>query len=373
LPDEQDGQVIALPTGVDLYAAWFGPSGHRLLRLSEGRWLDVLGLDERPVIESAWLVGGADGDGWVLQQPFGDTPSLWHVTASTLAGESIDADGTPTVVRDMALGPDGRMWAATDVGVVAGYSGAWTLVDGTAATSIAVGQEGRVWVAEENLVWSLEDRADGWMKVPGPDLPRCDVPGMAIVPGEMLVDAQGRLWLAGAGGWTPTPGLFRLDGSTWERMSPLAEKDPLASSLALAPNGDVWVTLDGSAETGTCWDGRRSSFDVQVDPSAVVARFDGRGWTTYGMGDGIPYHELAEKGLAITPDGTVWLSSGGGLFSFDGLTWAQHLGGQIITSVAAPADGSLLVFSSSGLLRITLSSATTPAPAQGSGMNTTAP
>jgi hypothetical protein len=366
LPDEPEGAVIALPTGDQLYAAWFGASGHRLLRLAEGRWLDVSGLDDRPMIDGyARLVGGADGDGWVLQQPFDDSPRLWHVTTTTLAGEAVAVEGRPTSVRDLAVGPDGRMWAATDRGVFAGRAGAWTLIERTAASLVAVGQDGRVWAVDHGLVWSLEERTDGWLKVPGPDLPTCVVPDRMVMPERILVDAQGRLWLSGIGGYVPSPGLFRLDGSTWERMSPLEGKDPLASNLALAPNGDVWVTLDGSAPTGTCWDptGRISTpIDQSPNPSELVARYDGRGWTTYGIDDGISYHEYQRQGLAITPDGTVWLS-GAGLNSFDGVSWSQHLEGQFITSIAAPADGSLLVLGWSGLQWIDISPAATLAPA----------
>jgi hypothetical protein len=71
----------------------------------------------------------------------------------------------------------------------------------------------------------------------------------------------------------------------------------------------------------------------------------------FGSGDGLPADSV-ELRLAAAPDGTVWLSSPGGLSSFDGERRTVHFPGRYFGSLAVAPDGALLASGPSGVVRI---------------------
>ncbi|MFA9566463.1 MAG: two-component regulator propeller domain-containing protein, partial [Acidimicrobiales bacterium] len=130
---------------------------------------------------------------------------------------------------------------------------------------------------------------------------------------DMAVAADGTLWVASG------EEVLAYDGDEWARFT-TADGLPSdgISSVAVAPNGDVWV---GTAD------------DFQGDPSGGVARFDGGAWTTFDEADGL--YASAVTALTVGSDGTVWAVHGGAdaagygeepgvsaVSSFNGTTWS---------------------------------------------------
>jgi ligand-binding sensor domain-containing protein len=119
----------------------------------------------------------------------------------------------------------------------------------------------------------------------------------------------------------------------------------VVSSIALAPNGDVWVGTSGNGvfrlgptdfdhytlcdglgqnnargtlvETdGTVW---VATVTHPADGGGGISRFDGTSWNTILTGDGVPLGDIIE--FALAADGSVWMthgSSGGGLTRYNG-------------------------------------------------------
>jgi hypothetical protein len=271
---------------------------------------------------------------------------------------------------------DGMLWATTEAGIIR-----WDLVTANAkmftpanGLPFAEGASGQLSVAPDGTVWAFtwsKDLAvfDGtrWVEPAGYDQldivnPRCTldeecldpITAMAVGPDGLLslavgpetllqyngidwsvlpvtpaethgdgasawatdiaVASDGTLWVAS---WEE---VLAYDGDSWDRFT---TDDGLPSgminSVALAPNGDIWVgTID----------------DFEGDAaSSGVARFDGDTWTVFDETDGL--YEDAVTALAIAPDSTVWaVHSGidalatdteratGGISRFDGTTWS---------------------------------------------------
>lgn len=119
----------------------------------------------------------------------------------------------------------------------------------------------------------------------------------------------------------------------------------LIGSVALAPNGDVWVSTTGNGvfrlgaegfdhytvceglgqniargilaePDGTIW---VATTPHPTDGGGGISRFDGVSWSTILSADGVPLGDVFE--LARAPDGSIWmthLAYGGGLTRYDG-------------------------------------------------------
>jgi len=247
------------------------------------------------------------------------------------------ADGLP--VTDGASGgivvaPDGTVWAFTSNQGLARFDGTrWSepagydqldivnprCVDGeeclNSITAMAVGPDGVLSLAfrEETLL-----QLDGteWNVVP---VTSAEVDGASVWATDMAVAADGTLWVAS---WEE---LLAYDGDEWDRFT---AADGLPSgkidSVAVAPNGDIWIKTIDPFEEGA---------------AVGVARFDGDLWTVFDENDGL--YESATAALTVGPDGTVWVVHGGAVRGalddprydeepavgavsrFDGTTWSS--------------------------------------------------
>lgn len=262
------------------------------------------------------------------------------------AGSWIRQESAGSPIYATALVPDGTLWAATEQGPAYLHNGSWTIVPGTgiSASAIAFGGDGSLWVG-------------GWAES-GPSLARVLQSGSATwTPGKVIegypfgwisslaVDRNGTVWAGGASsGWFPdwTNGLARYDGRAWETVRPLGgSADVGVQKVAVAPNGDVWVALDGAYD----------SAGNALRPPAI-ARWDGTSWTVFGQEDGLTPGAYFQD-LAVAPDGTVWVSTYNGLARFDGARWTllfpgHGFGGRI--SVAP--DGTIFAVGASGIERL---------------------
>ncbi len=231
--------------------------------------------------------------------------------------------GAADEVFDVALAPDGSLWAATGAGVTR-----WDLetasptvfseVDGLGGRSVyhvAVAADGIVWAAGD---WWLA-RYDGTWTVIGDDL----LPELPSHIADLAVGPDGATWVAiGLGGNT----LIRIDagGATTYHLPEAWQLTTFGGpSIAVDPSGTVWVS--------TMHEG--------------VLAFDGE-WRHFGVGDGLPSNIVGN--VAVAPDGTVWVGGGGIIdrHCCDPLMWNTPAGG-----VLRYRDGTWTVYTTAdGLL-----------------------
>lgn len=276
-----------------------------------------------------------------------DTSEILHFQGDAVSPETVGHSAP--AVRDLALAPDGTLWAATAGGVAARIDGTWTIVDEQPALGVAVASDGTVWVGGKgSKVWTVRPAGAGWEVRDVPDAATGSSTTPAIsrkVGPTMAVDRAGHLWVSGGNqGWFETPGLLRFDGERWEAMRPVEESSgAVFGNVVAAPDGAVWVTIDRTSTPGNCC--------RPADPATQVARFDGGRWEVFGTANGLPSDNV-ELSLAVGPDDTAWLSTTHGLFSFDGKRWSPVLEGEAYGRVSAAPDGTLWLSGLSVVARI---------------------
>ena len=88
------------------------------------------------------------------------------------------------------------------------------------------------------------------------------------------------------------------------------------------------------------------AFDTGIDWAGVARFRDGTwAWAWFTFDTDLPGFEAvgqARSGLAVAPDGTVWVSGPGGVFSFDGVEWTRRFD-YAAGGVAVAPDGTVWV------------------------------
>ena len=306
--------------------------------------------------------------------PNGD---LWATDGLAVALVGEDAAGAlplPTTVRGLAA-TDDAVWLATPDGVLR-YDGNWTVFttdDGLPAldvTAIGAAADGRVWAATSgsangiDIVWFDGRR---WQPHPNRD-PAAEQLAEATVY-RVLAAPDGDLWLgtlagveryhdgrwsvyatdsglpddfisalASANGqvWAGTPrGLARFTGVGWELFgapstdAPAVAVGPAVSALAVAPSGDLWVTLEAAQQNRLrVYDGQTWRVVALPAPFAfitqmaftptgqLIAIVDDNGAIALGLLDGDTWTlatpaglGLEPRALGVSPDGRrLWLT-----------------------------------------------------------------
>ncbi|NJD27449.1 MAG: hypothetical protein FIA92_04045 [Chloroflexi bacterium] len=313
-------------------------------RLVDDSWVLVAGTERQPVLRDARVAAVSAHEAWALDvggYRFNAT-YLWHFVDGT-AQPVLESERPGIILTDIAVLRDGTPVVASTEDVAAWTGSGWLELDQKPALAIAVGPDGRVWAVGAAGTSSrvLARSGEGWLRM---DLPR------PPTSGRIIVDGRGEPWIAAS---LYGPGLVRLRDGEWQPMTPAEVSCPPSagcgrnpqfrhSNLAVAPNGDVWVTIDAIGAANQCC--------TPADPAMQVARFDGTTWTVYGTADGLPA-DNASFGLAITPEGTVWLG-GSNLSTFDGRRWTEQLAMSGLGTLSASPDGALWASGSLGTLRI---------------------
>ncbi len=260
-----------------------------------------------------------------------------HTEATGVPGRSIVSIG---------IAPDGTVWVAGDQGI-GRYDGTWQVFSGEETpelagqiTTLAVDHGGVVWVAvaSEPLArfdgsWSSVTTAQG--------------PGRSVVgPAGLAVGTDGTLWVG-----THDEGIFSFDGATWRHFAE-PHVPERTTYLAVAPDGAVWG-----------WDGGYYTDETYSEyvPGTGFARYDGNTWTRYTVDNGL----LSNEGyLAVTEDGSVaavhrqWgpdheeILLGISRFNGDGWTTESAADGALygpIGAIAVSADGTVWMPSVTGI------------------------
>jgi len=277
----------ALPTKDGVYVG----TGAGIYRLSGDHWERAWPKASSPMSPGHLLAVSRD-ELWAAGEE-----GLWHFEKGAWTSEPIDPNHPWGVVRALTLAPDGTPWAAGADGVAYRRDGQWVVVDAAAASVIAVGRDGTVWVGggSDDLcrVWTLRFDGTAWASraVAG-----CPPESFGLA--SLAIDARGGLWAGTAPGcaWGMSGctegGLAHLDGQSWEAIRELGGSEVTnARILGTTPAGDVWVVSESVAGTG--------------EPNPIrAARFDGTDWTVIEL----PDRDRFMAGIAVAPDGALWAS-----------------------------------------------------------------
>ena len=296
-----------------------------------------VGADDRVWIATSFGVAAYDGTAW----------TAFDAETIGLPGE---AAGN-LYITGMGFSTEGKLW----VGL--GGHGLWTYnetegweqVDtldsfpwsGT-VLSVHADLGGGVWVGFGEIWGQPEGLAsfDGaaW------HVYQDDVPSAEIV----AVEADGSVWTAGAAGTHAENTLYRFDGATWTSRTVCERSSSGIADIEVDEDGTLWVPCSGgvarygegdvqsyvtgplggemvdlaAAPDGSVW--------VAIQGAAGVSRFDGERWATITSKDvGVDpeiAHDLSATQVAIGPNGHVAIVFDGVLARYDGEAWFVYDG-----------------------------------------------
>lgn len=328
-----DAPLIAQHVAVDRAGAiWIGGDGGAAVRSPEGTWsapppgapdelansvTDILALPNGDV----WLALGQQGvaihradDGWT--------------TFGTADGLRVDLGA----VKDIALAPDGRVWAVI-------YGTAFPEPDFSQSVVIDVlGADGR------------------WAPAP---LDGFELIDPANIPSAVTWDAQGRPWFAGDSGiYIPDdcrPGRWKVDAPPTVEIGGITFSVD-TTDLAVDSNGVAWVATGAGmmrrSKDGT-W--RRDWLPGPGDARAVAVRGDevlmdgdlrrpDGSWTW--LGEGYPTTAARPLDVAYAADGVWFATETGPVHRAVNGAWTHlqdpaALGGRRVDVVQPATDGSI--------------------------------
>lgn len=274
-------------------------------------------------------------------------PCVWQMG---VPGYSVFPPESPLIgdardVMDLAVTPDGRLWAASTLGLHSFDGDQWTEHwTGSTVADLAIAPDGSILAVGGGLWWGLDDRrsSDKIIVLSGDEggIASLDVDVIPAGhhPTAIAALPDGTLWVSAIGNpyTAVAPGensLARFDGETWQSVRPLGdEHDAAAWDLATGSDGSLWVPLWTYSEG----DGLRP----------WLARFDGREWTTYAP-EGIAPLDIGFS-LEVDAAGTAWFTTwdprdgtSRGIVSFDGQTWSRHLDDAEFELLHTASDGTV--------------------------------
>lgn len=323
-PDGSGGLLLAVPP-----PGWTEEPTitQRIVRFDGASWQ---GFDEGgllPDLEVSAVEEGADGVTWIV----GYRAIDHRLEVARVTG----GDLTTYVAEDADRGPAG--------------SPSYTVISET----VDVAPDGAVWAGSPDGVWRFQDdRFTRYAPPPNPTGECC---------GPLAVDATGTVWMALGSE------VYRLTGGDWVQALTidLGPENPgwWIGPIITTPDGGVWV--------------------LAPSPAASVHRYDGSEWSVHSWADaeamGLPTRtspttEFAAMRSADGTNATIQYGrdgSAGRVHLFlDGrwqplptddldLTWGEHSADRITGGMAVGPDGSVWLPLGNGVARLS------PAPASG--------
>ena len=310
-------------------------------RLSGDRWVRA---GPRPAAAPAWaqrLLAVSAREAWAILDD-----GLWHLQDGAWTRASIAGWKPPLRAFDVARAPDGTLAVATDKGTAILRDARWTVLGNEEAHAVTIAHDGAIWVGErrsegtQTTVASFRFDGRGWVRNA---LPAVEAPGR---PSQLALAPDGQPWVLSMG-WGFSS-LDRFDGARWVKVpAPTTYAPGQIMGIALAPNGDPWALAGGFT---TDW---------------AISRFDGAAWTLYRASDGLPQpgRPMADGGIAVAPDRSLWVATDGGLAHFDGRRWSMRSAGYAFYRLSFGPDGALWTVGPSGVLRLPAGLLVEPDPA----------
>jgi len=289
--------TTVLPVAGDMYLG----AGTGIYRLAGTRWERVWPTDAALTAPPAYpdgtrLLAISRDELWAAGED-----GAWHFLGGSWTKESIDPDRPGGRVDDLAIAPDGTVWAAGANGVAYRRDGRWVVADSTSAGVITIDRDGTVWAAGpgSDCIWALRLTGTTWTHTPAARCPSNLTIGGSVT--SMAVDGRGTLW-AGAGGFVVDALASYADGrwATYESFTGLPPTTDV-TVLGIAPNGDPWIAAESYEADGSSW--------------PWTAHFDGTAWTVIRGPEGDAAAAAAGLGdRAVAPDGTRFEVRGDGSF-----------------------------------------------------------
>jgi ligand-binding sensor domain-containing protein len=263
--------------------AWFGTAGGGLSRFDGKHWADFNPYNwgsqpwPFPTDSAAGSVEDAEGNFWTT--PANNGVARWDGTAWTGYLPHISLE---SMTRD----PSGALWASGTGGLFR-----WNGQDWKQKKTPPSGEIGRVAADALGNIWLTT--ITGLEKFDGTEWITYSTSNSDI-PGDYVIEVTPEL--SGGAVWVGTEkGLARFDGTTWTVFTKATSGVPadVINSIAIAPNGDVWV----------------GAFDGTHFPyHGGVGVFDGTDWITYTSHNSPLRHEQVET-VAVTATGDVWVGT----------------------------------------------------------------
>lgn len=245
-----------------------------------------------------------------------------------------------------------------------------TGIPGDQVITGAIGPDARLWVAARYPFWG-----EGGVGVFNGDTWTTHANVNSPMPSQWVHD----IGFDGPVTWMATEGgVVRLEGDDWtifdRSNSPFPTNE--ARSIAVAPNGDVWVALRPTTTTfggvahydGDTWEvfttstGLPWTFSDAIGSVAIDAT--GRPWVTHSSSAGIAFYDgrvwtLEEPTFARlehpAADGlgrVIVASSGTGLYIRDGGVWTRSLSGIDVSTTSADDANRFWAGSSNGSIHV---------------------
>ena len=272
-------------------------------RITAGKIEHVAGLPEDQITA---LRRDRDRNLWIGTYGNG----AFRLDAHGLAAYGIDDGVLNPTIRAIFEDDEGSLWIGSQTGIEQLRDGAfvnWNRRQGLADDNVRAvfeDREGVLWTGTATSLYRWQNGA--WSKVDDERLARI----LSIEQGR-----DGTRWFGTA------TGLYRVAGGTTARVI----ADNTIRDIHEDRAGNVWVATTDSGLS-------------RIRPNGTIESFAGRG----GLG--------AEYAMAITetPDGRIWVATGGGLGEFDGRAFRLHAAPRELPSnrlfaIESDADGTVWI------------------------------
>ncbi|HEY6645434.1 sensor histidine kinase [Povalibacter sp.] len=322
-----------------------------------------------PFAISSTALAASDGSLWMGSQ-FGGVVRM--DTDKAISGFGIDEGLPEGTVNALVEDRRGVVWAAATGGLARFADGRWQIMRHWDFTQSGVygafvARDDTLWLATKDRVVAIDPSRSGhrtvlaltspgaspkyfaqapdgsvWLSAPGLGVMRVDAPssrqrwfvGQQI--GQILIDRDGSLWIAGDGlrRLRPTDGGFDMDAREAERRTEVFRR-----SDGLSGN---WVRALLEDRGGNLWAATSGGLDRFAN--VIVVRVP----TPEGM------QSWGKQALVATQDGGVWVAASGGpaLLRYDDGRLSQRLVAPLLTAGTRAPDGSVWFGGPQGVGRI---------------------